>query len=210
MNREDQIHRYVSNQMSTQEAEQFEEQFLFDEVLTTEVEDAMRMYNAFQAYGDSRPIESIQPVNKSGYWFEQPLFAWSLAATVMVFALPILVLLSGEDDDYIPIQLTNIDLSRLRSNEEPTIYLGNENTIQVLAIFVDRQIHKFNAETFEIIVTNLNDHGVVMRQGYLETDASNMLYINLQNIPTGRYKAEIYGSRSQQSKELLKRFTISK
>ena len=126
-------------------------------------------------------------------------------------ALPVLVLLSGDgDDDYQNIQVTNIDLSTMRSNEAPKVQLGDEKSIQVLAVFVDRQIPEFDAETFEIIITNLNGQGVVMHQEQLETDTSDMLYINLQGIPKGQYRAEIYGSNSQQSKELLKRFTLSK
>ena len=84
MNREEQIQRYVSNKMSQQEAEQFEEQFLFDPELTAEVEDAQRMYDAFQTYGEARPIQTKQPVTNISYWLKQPLPAWSLAATILV------------------------------------------------------------------------------------------------------------------------------
>lgn len=197
--------------MSQQQVAQFEEQFLFDHELTAEVEEAQRMYDAFKAYGETRPIETYQPVKNISYWLKQPLPAWSLAASILLCALPMLaLLLSNGDIDYKHVQVTNIDLSATRSNEASVVRIGNENTVPVLAVFVDRQIPKFNAETFEVLVTRVDDQTVVLHQEQLKTEASDMLYINLQSVPQGQYSAEIYGSSSKQSKELLKRFTLRK
>ncbi len=196
------IERYILNQMSEDEATEFEAFFLSNQECIDQLETAEKLYQGLGMIANSAEItlevNKAKSTSNDHRWWQVNVPIWSLAALLMITLTPS-VLINNQTQKPIvqlgEVSMIDLPLAKVRSGAEsnPTVIKKNSGT--VLSFYIDQSVedlvfpnYRFQIQSSGNIIYELSPEG-------LRPDQNDMLYVSLGRsyLKEGTYDVSLDG-----------------
>ncbi|MFT4930133.1 MAG: hypothetical protein ACI8WB_006269 [Phenylobacterium sp.] len=205
------IEKYVLNQLSEQEATEFEAFFLSNQQCLDQLELTEKLYQGFGLMGDlpAHQSQANKQAANDNSWWQRQVPAWSLAVMLLLTVVPTGYLYQQNQQLNTPagnIAMVNIAMSQLRGQETPAIKIHGGDKRVILSAYIDSQIHSSVYAAYGFELRDQRSGAIIWQVLDLQLGDDGMLFIDLGHdyLKAGRYGFAVFGVLSGGEKELLR------
>lgn len=196
MNQEQLIQQYINHEMTESQATEFEIAYLSDPHLIEQIELAKALKDGLHALEeeDDSQTEIQEPPSNTVPFYRKSVPAWSLAAVFLVGLLPFFTMQGNPPSSLPALNVIPISVATTRGNSDIPNLMASASEQTVISTYVDSQFTALpNSYSYTLVSV---DNDKLRKQVGLQPNAEDMLYLNIGEVPAGRYQLTLYRHES--------------